>query len=600
MQDLRISRLRDAYRSNRLSPTALVNEIFDRIEASSDENIWISLVPRARALERAAELERAGAAAGALPLFGVPFGVKDNIDVAGLPTTAGLPAPIHVPEHSAPVVNRLITAGAIVIGKTNLDQLACGLVGTRSPYGVPRNPHNAEYVPGGSSSGSAVAVSRGLVSFALGTDTAGSGRVPAGFNGLVGLKPSPGLLSTRGVVPACRSLDCVSVFALDVPDATEVADLARGYDDEDPWSRKAADSVSFTAGESMDAPRLGIPRADQLEFFGDTRARAAYERALERFRAQGAELAPLDFTPLFEVAQFLYSGPWLAERVTVLDALPAQPLLPVLREIFSEADRYDARDAFRSQHHLMLLSRRVERIWSSYDALLVPTSPTIYTIDQIEREPRLYNSRLGLYTNFVNLLRLAAIAVPNGVRDDGLPTGITLIGPCDGDAKLARLAHRYHTEASRGAHESMPGERPASSSDTAEKQGLSRLAVVGAHLTGQPLNHELTRLGARLVRACRTSACYQLYALTGTTPAKPGLVRSTDEQGHAIEVEVFELTAAALGAFMNSVRAPLCIGTIALEDGSTVLGFLCEAHALASAREISQFGGWRAYLKSLA
>ncbi|HEY6558377.1 MAG TPA: allophanate hydrolase [Polyangiaceae bacterium] len=592
MQDLRISRLRDAYRAQRLSPTALVNEIFDRIEAASGEHIFVSLHPRARVLARAAELERTGHSADR-PLFGVPFAVKDNIDVAGLPTTAGLPEPIHLPERSAYVVDRLVAAGGIVIGKTNLDQLACGLVGTRSPHGVPRNPYNPAYIPGGSSSGSAVAVSRKLVSFALGTDTAGSGRVPAGFNDLVGLKPSPGLLSTRGVVPACRSLDCVSVFALDVHDATRVAELARGYDAEDPWSRPAAGEVSFLAGSPLTRMRLGIPRVDQLEFFGDAQAQAAFERALGRLRQLGAELREMDFAPLFEIAQLLYTGPWLAERVTLLDTLPKQPLLPVLSDIFSEADRYDARDAFRAQHQLAITSRNLDREWSSLDALLVPTSPTIYTVEQVEAEPRALNTRLGRYTNFVNLLRLAAIAVPSGFRDDGLPTGITLIGPCDSDAELARLATLYRGESA---------EAPAPS-DTKNPEILpesTHLAVVGAHLSGQPLNHELTRLGARLLRACRTSAEYRLYALEHLRPPKPGLVRASDGKGHAIELEVWELPAAAFGSFMTSVRAPLCIGTITLDDGSTVLGFLCEAHAVAGARDISQHGGWRAYLNTLA
>lgn len=554
------------------------------MEQKTAESIWIQRVPRAEALARAAELERQSGALHELPLFGVPFAVKDNIDVAGFGTTAALPEPIYVAERTAPVVERLLDAGALLIGKTNLDQLACGLVGTRSPYGVVHNPFNSAYIAGGSSSGSAVAVSAGLVSFALGTDTAGSGRVPAAFNNLVGIKPSRGIMSTRGVVPACRSLDCVSIFALDVADAVRVADVARGFDEADPRSRRDAAQIAFSGASVATRVRLGIPRADQLEFFGDAEARAAFERALERFGAHGAQLVPIDFAPFSETAALLYGGPWIAERATLLDELPKEPrLLPIIRDIFADAARYDARATFKALHHLAELSRRVDGYWANIDALLVPSTPTIYTVAQVLAEPRELNARLGIYTNFVNLLELAAIAVPNGFRADGLPTGITLIGPRDSDARLAALGAGHEAALARER-----GPKPAE---------LVQIAVVGAHLSGQPLNSQLTTLGARLVRACRTTPKYRLYALSNTTPRKPGLVHDETSAGPGIEVEVWELSKAALGAFMSYVAPPLCIGTLHLEDGSACLGFLCESYAVRSAEDISHFGGWRAYLK---
>jgi allophanate hydrolase len=590
---LKLGSLRLALERGELTPSDVINCIYDRIEAAPDSSIWIACVPREAALARVEALEHAKTASE-LPLFGIPFAVKDNIDVAGLPTTAALPEPVRVPAHSAPVVERLLAAGAVFIGKTNLDQLACGLTGVRSPYGIPRNPFNPAYIPGGSSSGSAAAVSHNLVSFALGTDTAGSGRVPAAFNNLVGLKPSPGLLSTSGVLPACRSLDCVSVFAHSVADATRIAELIRGFDPSDPRSRRESDHVSFFGAPEPAQIRFGVPRANQLEFFGDQLARLAFDQAIAHLIEVGGERVDIDFAPFAEAGELLYGGPWVAERTSMLHELPEQAtLLPVIREIFAEASRYDACATFRAWHRLTELVRIVEHYWHDIDVLLVPTTPTIYTLAQVQAEPRALNARLGMYTNFVNLLGLAAIAVPNGFRPDGLPTGVTLIGPRDSDARLALTAQRFTGVEAESADELAPAHASVGAAR------LTRLAVVGAHLSGQPLNSQLTTLDAKLVKTCRTAPHYRCYALPSGKVRKPGLVRTGDNQGYAIEVEIWEMSQAALGAFMHQVAPPLCIGTLLLDDGSAVLGFLCEPYAVSSAQDISEYGGWRAYLRQL-
>jgi allophanate hydrolase len=503
-----------------------------------------------------------------------------------MPTTAACPAYSYVPQLSAPVVDRLLAAGAVLVGKTNLDQFATGLVGVRSPYGVPTNPFDERFIVGGSSSGSAAAVARGLVDFALGTDTAGSGRVPAAFTNIVGWKPSPGVLSTRGVVPACRSLDCVSVFARTVDEARLVASVAAAFDAEDPYSRPAADGLSFQS----DAParfRAGVPRPADREFFGDRAAAQAYEQALERLRAQGAELIEVDLAPFLETAGLLYDGPWIAERLAGLQAfVERQPeaLLPVTREILSEGTGYPGPKVFAGLHRLSALRQVVRPLWRQIETLVLPTTPTIYRIAEIQAEPRSLNARLGRYVNFVNLLDLAGIAVPSGFRPDGLPTGITFLGPWGSEGRLSALAERFL----------QPSASAAPIAATAEELPL---AVVGAHLGGQPLNHQLTELGARLLRTCRTAPVYKLYALPGTTPPKPGLVR-VGEGGAAIEVEVWALARTALGSFFRGVVPPLAIGTLSLEDGSQVAGFLCEAHATVGALDISSFGGWRAYRRA--
>ncbi len=589
---LDVLRLVQAYRAGTTNPTEIAREIARRCARHAENPLWITRVPDDALLARAAALE-SDPAARALPLYGIPFAVKDNIDVAGLPTTAACEAFRHVPEANAAAVQRLLDAGAMLVGKTNLDQFATGLVGTRSPYGEVANAFDPAYVSGGSSSGSAVAVALGLASFALGTDTAGSGRVPAAFNNLVGLKPTRGLVSTRGVLPACRTLDCVSVFALDARDARVVLDVLDAFDAGDPYARR--DRAPCTPR----GMRIGVPPLDTLDFFGDGAARQAFEAALDRLDAIGAVRVAIDLAPFVAAAELLYGGPWVAERHAAIRALfdrRPDALLPVIRRIVGEAARYSATDAFEAAYRLATLRRASEAAWASCDALLLPTAGTIYTRAEVAADPLGPNTRLGRYTNFVNLLDLAAIAVPSAFRPDGLPFGVTFVAPAGTDRWLCDLgaAWQQATALPLGATGAplappSPAHRPLGPDEVA-------VAVVGAHLAGLPLNHQLTERGARLLRTGRTTAAYRLYALPGTTPAKPGLVRTGD--GVPIEVEVWGMPADRFGSFVAGIPAPLGIGTVALEDGTHVQGFVCEAYAIADATDISHHGGWRAYLAS--
>jgi allophanate hydrolase len=517
------------------------------------------------------------------------------------------------------VVDRLLEAGAIPIGKTNLDQFATGLVGTRSPYGVPRNPFNPELVPGGSSSGSAVAVATGLVSFALGTDTAGSGRVPAAFNNLVGLKPTRGWWSTRGVVPACRSLDCVCAFALLVEDAVAVGRIAGAFDPEDPQARRRPAASPAAPGPF----RFGVPAERDREWFGDGRSAEAFGAALRRLEALGGKPVEIDFEPFRAAARLLYGGPWLAERWLAIREFHgghADAILPVTRQIIEAGADFTAADAFAAFYELDALRRRAETVWSGIDALVLPTAPTIYSLAQVAADPIALNSRLGTYTNFANLLDCAALAVPAGFRSDGLPFGLTFFGPAWSDGRLAELGAVFQqaepttlgatgierpASKARAPGANAPAAAPAKAAPTdapaaaAVGPGALSLAVVGAHLRGQPLNFELTGRGARFVCATRTADCYRLYALAGTLPPKPGLVRVAPGGGASIEIEIWSMSPAAWGDFVGAIPPPLGIGTLLLQDGSKVKGFLCESIALAGADDITAFGGWRAYRQSL-
>jgi allophanate hydrolase len=598
------------YASGELTPLTLVEEVWRRCEAQGDPALWIHRLTREELREHARRVEAKGREHQ--PLYGLPFAIKDNIDLAGVPTTAGCAEFATTPKASAPVVACLMEAGAIPVGKTNLDQFATGLVGTRSPYGTPRNPFHPDYIPGGSSSGSAVAVATGLVSFALGTDTAGSGRVPAAFNNLVGLKPTRGWLSTRGVVPACRSLDCLSIFALRVEDAAAVARLAGIFDSGDPYARRS--EFPTHAGGNPTPFRFGIPAPKDLEWFGDPLSPAAFGEAVCRLEGLGGTRVEIDFGPFRSAAKLLYDGPWVAERwiaIREFHGRQADAILPVTRRIIERAATYFAADAFSAMYELASLRRQTDAVWLDIDALVLPTAPTIYTCAQVEADPIALNSRLGLYTNFANLLDCAALAVPADFRSDGLPFGITFFGPAWSDWRLAALGAAFHeaiaptlgatgvrspeamgSEAGkiRGAPQALPPGR--------EEAGLG-LAVVGAHLRGQPLNHELARRGARFVRTARTIDSYRLYALSGTTPPKPGLIRRGPGEGAPIEVEIWTLPPAGWGDFVSAIPPPLGIGSLWLEDGSKVKGFLCEPAALEGAEDITRFGGWRAYLQSL-
>ncbi len=584
-----IDALHAAYRSGTWRPSEVVEHWLARPDADRGRPVWIATVPAAAIRQRAEALDRLlatdPARALAQPVFGALCGVKDNIDVAGLETTAACPAFAYTPERPADVVAALDAAGAIVVGKTNLDQFATGLVGTRSPYGAVPNAFDARYVSGGSSSGSAVAVSRGLVHFALGTDTAGSGRVPAAFNNIVGLKPSRGLLSAAGVVPACRSLDCVSVFALTVDDAV----------------RALAAMTPQSRAIPLDAPKLSarftyaVPREADREFHGDDRAHRAFDDALAKLDALGGAAREIDFAPWREVASMLYEGARVAERhAAIRDFFDARPdaLDPTVRAIIAGGRRYTASDAYVADARLAALLRALMPTWDTCDVMVVPGAPTMYTLAQVEAEPVELNRRLGEYTNFVNFLDLAAIAVPASMRDDGLPAGITLIAPRGADLMLADLAQRFHARSSMtlgalGAP--LPAAQPlAMSGDVAQ------LCVVGAHLSGMPLNRELVALGARLVRSVRTTPRYLLHALP-TTPPKPGLVRV--DAGHAIEAEVWELSLAAFGALPCRPSRRRCRSArSSFDDGTHVKGFLCEAIATRDAPDISHHGGWRRYV----
>jgi len=506
--------------------------------------VWISAIP-----------EKAPAKG---PLTGLTFAIKDNIDYAGVPTTAGCPAFAYTPEKSAAVVTLLEQAGAKAVGKTNLDQFATGLVGVRSPYGACSSVFNKEYVSGGSSSGSAVAVATGQADFSLGTDTAGSGRVPAAFNNIFGLKPTKGVLPTAGVVPACLSLDCVSIFTRDVRTAQRVFAAAKARGTLPAWAHGAF--------------RFGVPRAEDLEFFGDAAAASLYRGAIARLEAAGGIRVEFDYTPFKNAAQLLYAGPWVAERyVAVGEFLEkhSNDAHPVVRDIILGGKKYSAADTFRAMYRLEELRAVTLETWRSIDVMLLPTTGTIYKISEVEAEPVKLNTNLGYYTNFVNLLDLAAFAIPAGFRPNGLPFGVSLIAPAHSDWALLDLAAR------------------------AEEV---QVTVVGAHLSGQPLNKQLTERGARLIRTCNTAADYRLYALANTTPPKPGLVREPGFVGPGIEVEVWGMPAQNFGSFVALIPAPLGIGTVRLEDGTTANGFICEPAGLAGAKEITSLGGWRRYL----
>jgi allophanate hydrolase len=573
---------------------ATIEATYARIESHNDPALFIAIRPKAESLAIAERMQASGPEGK--PLYGVPFVVKDNIDVAGLPTTAACPAFAYQPEKSAFVVERLERAGAIVIGKTNLDQFATGLVGVRSPYGVPRNALRADLIPGGSSSGSAPAVAAGLVPFALGTDTAGSGRVPAALNGIVGLKPSLGALSASGVVPACRTLDTISIFAGDVDDAFTVFQSACAFDEQDAYSRSFSSPAlsAFPSGF-----RLGVPRPDQRQFFGDPNSAAAFSQDLELAESLGARIVEFDFQPFAAVARLLYEGPWVAERYAAVKSLiesKPEAFHPVTRTIIEGARKFDAVSAFEGFYRLADQKRKTSRVWYDFDAMLVPTMPRPYTVAEVEADPITLNSRLGTYTNFVNLLDLCAIAVPSSLRGDGLPSSVTLIAPARADGLIAGVAAAIHA----GSGASTTKARAASLPPLAQtKDDRIEIGVVGAHLSGLPLNRELVELGAAFSREVETTPDYCLFALPGSSPPKPGLLRVSDGAGAAIKAEVWTLDPAGFGAFVAKIPPPLGVGSIRFKDGPAVKGFLVEAEAVKNAEDISRFGGWRAYLKSL-
>ncbi len=585
--DLQFAALAAAYDAG-LDPMELTRSLLDAIAEGDPTFI---LVTRTRALAQATALDPARRAEQ--PLWGVPFTVKDNIDVAGLPTTAGCPGFAYTPAASATVVARLEAAGAILIGKTNLDQFATGLVGTRSPYGTPVNPLLADRVPGGSSSGSAVAVSRGLVAFSLGTDTAGSGRIPAGFCNIVGLKPTRGVIPTTGVVPACRSIDCVSVFAGSVADAYVVLTVVAGPDGIDGFARRDGAAVAVPVRCQPPHLRIGVPRATDL--LADADWHAGFRAATEALEAAGHRLVPIDVTPLLAAAELLYTGPWVAERTAAVGAAVSSGIAgldPVVTAIIRSGERFSAVDAHQGRYQLAGLSLAAQALWQQIDCLVVPTAPHHPTLAAIAADPVGANAALGRYTNFVNLLDMAALAIP-GPKVDGRPTGVTVIGAALSDPLLAAVGQVLHHALAHDVGATGYPLVPFGDRVPRPSPGRIPIAVVGAHLSGLPLNPQLTHVGGRLLWVGTTAPCYRLYALDGFQPPRPGMVRVADG-GAAIALEVWDLPAAAFGEFVAAIPAPLGIGKVTLSDGTEVPGFLCEPTALAGGRDITHFGGWRA------
>ena len=589
---LDLGSLKAGYRSGAFAPADVIREIYRRVRILQSNPVWIHLVPEEESL-RTAEVARDAADA---PLYGIPFAIKDNIDAEGLPTTAACPSFSYKAGSDATVVARLRRAGAILIGKTNLDQFATGLVGVRSPYGACLNIFNPAYISGGSSSGSAVAVAAGLVTFALGTDTAGSGRVPAAFNNIVGLKPTRGVLSARGIVPACRSLDCVTLLCLTSADARFLFSIAASYDEQDAYSRH-----QITNRTAPLKYRIGVPSTQVLQEL-EPNYRRLFGEAVERIESLGHPMLEVDVSPFVESAKLLYGGPWVAERFAAFgDFIKARPdaIHPVVREIVLGGEKLSAVDAFKGLYALEKYRQATSAVWEAIDLLLLPTAPEIFRIDEIENDPIALNARLALFTNFANLLDLAAIAVPAGFRSDGLPFGITFFGQAFSENLLFDCADAYLDllrpfmggTSALYPPGSVPVEEPASD--------RILIAVVGAHLSDEPLNYQLTERGGRLVRKTKTAPSYELYALPGTSPPKPGLVRVGCERGRSIELEVWDLPSSEFGDFINGVPSPLTIGTVHLCDGRIAKGFLCEEVSVRDALNISEFGGWKAYLKSL-
>ena len=587
---LDIADLERLYAVGEAAPEDIVREVYARIRARGVRPDWITLAEEDAAIAKARTAPRGR-------LYGIPFAVKDNIDVGGLPTTCACPEFAYVAERSATMVELLEREGAILIGKTNLDQFATGLNGTRSPYGISASTFNRDYNSGGSSSGSAVAVAAGLVSFALGTDTAGSGRIPAAFNNIVGLKPTKGLISMRGVVPACRTQDAVSIFALTVADAAKVAMTAIAFDKEDPFARLGAPSFAIEAAPQP--LRVGVPNGP-IPFFGDKDYESLYHAAIARLAARGARIVPVDYMPFAKAAAMLYGGPWVAERLAAISDLATrnpEAIHEVVRGILLGAKAKTAVETFRAIYDLAELTREARAEWAKVDILLLPTAGTTYMIVQMLADPVALNTSLGTYTNFVNLMDLAALSVPAGFRSDGIPFGVTLIGPALSDGMLASAGdalHRSLDRAQLGATLIPLSSTPPVTVPTKSAKSV-KVAVVGVHLSGQPLNGELVERNAQLIETARTGPGYRLYALAGTSPAKPGLVFDGSGPG-GIEVEIWEMDEEAFGSFVARIPAPLSIGTVTLADSRTVKGFLCEGHATRGAEDLTTFGGWRAWL----
>ncbi|MEL7935999.1 allophanate hydrolase [Pseudomonas delhiensis] len=595
--DLRLASLRAAYREGRTTPRRLIAELRDRAAAlNPDYHLFIHLLAPAELEPYLAALD--GKSPDELPLYGVPFAIKDNIDLAGIPTTAACPAFAYTPQASATLVQRLVELGAVPLGKTNLDQFATGLNGTRSPYGECRNSVLPDYPSGGSSAGSSLAVALGVASFALGTDTAGSGRVPAALNNLVGLKPSKGLLSNHGLVPACRTLDCISYFTATAAEASELLALTARHDPRDAYSRANPAWNDGSAFGTTRPFRFGVPRAQDLEFFGCTQGPALFARAIEQLRGIGGTPLEVDFSPFLEAARLLYEGPWVAERYSVAGELierDPNAVLPVIRAVLEKAPGASAVQLFRAQYRLQELKAHCDAIMAGLDCMLTPTIGRPVTLAELHAEPVLRNAELGYYTNFMNLLDYAALALPSAFMANGLPWGLTLFGRAFSDQYLLGLGDALQRASALPlvGGNALAGPAPKAPA----RNDHARLVVCGAHLDGLALNGQLRQRGARLLLATHSAPAYRLYALAGGPPLRPGMLRVA-EGGVAIEVEVWELPSAELGSFLTGIPAPLGLGKVELADGSWETGFICDAWGLAGAEDISACGGWRAWLAS--
>ena len=593
-QNMTIGALQQAYQTGDLSPKQVIENALERCQQYLDHNIWIELFsleqlqPYLDALENSSIEDK--------PLFGIPFAIKDNIELAGFPVTAGCEAYTYTPDKSAFVVQQLIDAGAIPLGKTNLDQFATGLVGVRSPekWGPCHNSFDKDYISGGSSSGSAVAVALGLVSFSLGTDTAGSGRVPAAFNNLIGLKPTRGLLSTDGVVPACRSLDCVSIFSLTTDDANTVFNVAAEFDANDAFARPNLDTNKGNYGQLAECTfSFAVPKSDQLNFFGDAEYAEQFEQAVKHLESLGGKKQFIDFEPFFTAARLLYEGPWVAERRVATEGVDRQAMLQVIQDILATQKDARADDLFIAEYKLQACRQQVRDALESYDFILTPTAGTTYTIEQVQADPIKLNSNLGHYTNFMNLLDCSALAVPTGFISSGLPFGVTLFSRAFSDARLLSYANLMQ-QSLRLPLGAMDVACPDSTAAISGCGDRITVAVCGAHLQGQPLNYQLTERGGVFLEKTVTANAYKLYALAGGPPKRPGLVR--DENGTEIEIELWSLPTATLGSFLAGIAAPLGLGKLEIKDGRLVTGFICESYGLDGATDITSFGSWRKYL----
>jgi len=594
---LLISSLRKEYLSGTLTPLELVNAILERT-ATDPHHVWIHRLPESYLKNYAKALNEKDPET--LPLYGIPFAIKDNIDLEGVPTTAACPDFSYTPAIHAKAVQFLIDAGAIPIGKTNMDQFATGLNGARSPYGACKNSFDSEYIAGGSSSGSAVSVALGYVSFALGTDTAGSGRVPAAFNNIIGFKPTCGWISTSGIVPACRSLDTISIFSLTAEDSETVVSVLANFDDQDPYSRPVC-GHGFDFGRSKHF-KLGVPRKENLQFFGNSDAERLFEEAVEHARRMGAETIEVDLMPFIDAAKLLYEGPWVAERYAAIKDFfdtHENSVLPVIREILNQGRDWSAVDAYTHEYKRRMLKRACDEVWDQVDVMITPVTGTIYKISEMEADPLALNTNLGYYTNFMNLLKYAAVSVPSGFQRDGLPFGITFFSTANQDGPLLHLADRWQRQLNLrlGATDTFLSEEPKIEAKLLN--GQMRVAVCGAHMSGLPLNHELLSRKGRIVCATTSSPDYKLFALPGGPPYRPGMVRVAQD-GAAIDVEVWELPIDTFGSFVAGIPAPLGIGTITLSNGETVKGFICETFAADGALDITHLGSWRRYLETLS